>query len=633
MSYLHSVRLHFAGRFRADISTVNNHPSRYPLEDFRPEFQMPGSSRDNWQPQGTGSWRLMDCSVRRACRADGVIATDALADGAVGLAVAEASDRPSAKLVDLDPQGQVSSIWGLAIRLVDPASGAVLLSSEFETTPFFDLYFNRLQHLGPGDFHASSYFQSTLHDIAWGDISASPALQSLAQRTEAGRLSIKFVTESYKMSGPERGYGRLVGTIGPYFEGEPHRFVVGRHLKPVEGTGMAHVVCKLDEPRRKLFVDLGNALPIASVDGDFANVGTLRMVLASADGERDLGAIDYLDAGYESTAGVFEFPVGRALTDEELLALSESPLRLKLQPDAASVAHDAASESVDGIYIRPDQLVFRLNPGEVANIALLASRFGQPMANAEIDVTMPLSDALMPPPLPDCPASVTTNADGRAVLTLTARDPGSARQSIDGLLYEVMYQVRHAAENPFEFDDSNVVSILVFTGGSVPAVVTWNHVQPMLQQYANLYPRPHGRDPYAPLPQRPPVHPVVDLSDYVSVAAFHRHLKRALSLPIEHPNHMPVTRDLSGVKRATLLKWLDDLDTDGKPRRGPVIVADPVTVPHLRAAASAPIEPEIAALGGKTVAAILAGFPNPPIRRGAPPFAAAIARLKAKGNS
>ena len=632
MSYLHSVRLHFAGRFRADVSTVNNDPSHYDLGQFRPEFHVPGSSPDNWQPQGTGAWRLVNCSVRRACCADGQIATDRLADPAVGLVVADASDRPSAKLVDLDPQQQVSAVWGLGVRLVDPASGATLLTSEFETTPFFGLYFTRLQDQGPGDFAGSAYFQSILHDVAWGDISRSPTLRSLADLTEAGRLSIKFVTESYRMSGADRGYGRLVGTIGPYFEGEPRRFVIGRHLKPIEGSAMAHVVCRVDEQRRKLFVDLGNALPIASADGEFAKIGALSLVLASPAGERDFGIIDYSNPGYESTAGIFELPADRALTDEELSALPTSPLHLKLQSPTASITRDAAVESVDGIYIRPDQFVFRLNPGEPVEIELLATRFGRRMAqatvDAEVNFMIPLNDPAQPPPLPQQPSSLTTDTNGRAVLTLIAPDPGNARPWIDGFVYAAVYNVRDAADHPFDFDDSNVVSILIFTGGSVPTEVTWNDVQSMLQQYANLYRRPHGHDPYLPLAQRPPLHPVVDLGDYNSVASFHRHLKRALNLPPEHPNHMPVTRDLSGVKRAILMKWLESLDADGRPKRGLVRIA--AIAPTQPVPAGPLIEPEIAALGGKTVAAIIAGFPNPPIRRAAPPFAASIERLKAK---
>ena len=64
MSYLHPIRLHFAGRFRADVSTVNNNRQHFNNDSFTPDFQKPfsgASDRSNWQPAGTGAWRLLDC--------------------------------------------------------------------------------------------------------------------------------------------------------------------------------------------------------------------------------------------------------------------------------------------------------------------------------------------------------------------------------------------------------------------------------------------------------------------------------------------------------------------------------------------------------------------------------------------
>jgi hypothetical protein len=54
VSYLHPVRLHFAGRFRADVSTVNNDPQHFDNQNFTPNFQLPGNANCSWQPAGTG---------------------------------------------------------------------------------------------------------------------------------------------------------------------------------------------------------------------------------------------------------------------------------------------------------------------------------------------------------------------------------------------------------------------------------------------------------------------------------------------------------------------------------------------------------------------------------------------------
>ena len=42
----------------------------------------------------------------------------------------------------------------------------------------------------------------------------------------------------------------------------------------------------------------------------------------------------------------------------------------------------AVSEAPDGRYVRADQFVFRLNPGDRAKVRLFATRFGQPYPEA-----------------------------------------------------------------------------------------------------------------------------------------------------------------------------------------------------------------------------------------------------------
>lgn len=61
---------------------------------------------------------------------------------------------------------------------------------------------------------------------------------------------------------------------------------------------------------------------------------------------------------------------------------------------------------------------------------------------------------------------------------------------------------------------------------------------------------------------------LVDLGDYDSVVRHIDILNLAFSLPIADPNYMPVTRDLSAGRRATLLKWLNTPGPDGLPLKG-----------------------------------------------------------------
>ena len=138
MSYLDRVRLHFAGEFRADVSTVNNDATHYDSANFSEDFQKPPNG--SWQPAGTGAWRLVNCRVTRACYDDGTSANDPATDPVISMKVTEGDGRVSAKLVDLDPMQQlVSTIYGLQVRIVS-LDGTTLLTGEFQAAPFYDIF-------------------------------------------------------------------------------------------------------------------------------------------------------------------------------------------------------------------------------------------------------------------------------------------------------------------------------------------------------------------------------------------------------------------------------------------------------------------------------------------------------------
>ena len=565
MSYLHLVRLHFSGSFRADVSTVNNVTDQFNNATFKEQFQLPMSGAQdgsNWEPAGTGAWRLVDCHVTRACRDDGSSAVTAADDPAVGLSVREFGDRSSAKIVDLDPDQQgVSMIFGLTVRLVDD-QGLVMMQGDFEPAAFFDLQFNR--SADGGDMGACAYFQSILQNVEWGDVSASDCLKQMKQKSKPGMLSIRFMTDGYQMSGQKRGYGRIAGTIGPYLDKEPHTFVQGRHLAPVAAAPFAPVDCSVDTDNRKVFVDIGNSFPLDAT-GDFSDQGAVTLVAGSGATAVVVGSLNYKDKGsYAATAGVYELPTGRKLTDAELTAIAQQPLHLMAQPQNAA-NQIIASEGDDGIYVRAEQFVFRIDPGASKSTDLIVTKFGVPMAGAT-----PLAQAQpfsLPgtSPLPVLTTDPKTNVDGRANLTITAVDAKNPRGFIDGQVYAITFSVQESAVQPSSFDGSNIISLLMYNAVVAPSQPGWPNVKPIFEQYAHLYPRPHGPNPYAPFAGRPPSHPIVNLSDQDSVTGFAKHIIWALKLPIGHPSHMPVTRDLSDAKRALLLKWLGQVVDAAKP--------------------------------------------------------------------
>lgn len=116
----------------------------------------------------------------------------------------------------------------------------------------------------------------------------------------------------------------------------------------------------------------------------------------------------------------------------------------------------------------------------------------------------------------------------------------------------------------------------------VEPIAWWPTLQPVFQQYANLY---------------PVMDLFLDLSDYESVSANRQLLRLAFGLEESNPNSMPVTRDLSRSKRAAIARWLDALGSDGKPLLGE-------RPPPAPPAAPTPATPALSAPeGGKAAAA------------------------------
>ena len=140
VSYLHSVRLHFAGTFEASPSTVNNDVTHYDNARFRPEYQLPQDDQNPngwWNPEGDHRFTLR-CNVTGAHYADGSTAAGST-DSVLTLTVKN-SGRFLGKIVDLDPQQQlVSMIWGLQVSLTTPV-GAALLRGHFAPAAFTDIW-------------------------------------------------------------------------------------------------------------------------------------------------------------------------------------------------------------------------------------------------------------------------------------------------------------------------------------------------------------------------------------------------------------------------------------------------------------------------------------------------------------
>ncbi len=628
MSYLNPPRLHFCGSFQAAISTVNNDPLHFNNATFEPSYQevqagnYPSQLNGWFNPRGNGDWRLIGCTVTSAFMADGSPAPNG--DPVLAAIVADSDRAAPAKLVDLDPEQQlVSMIWGLEIRIATSA-GETLVRGQFEPAAFMDIW-DRSRGSGvAGDSNAGAMYQSVLTSLLWSDIE-SPFLRQLHDAAIDGMLSIKFNVDGVDLdpNSPAFLQGRIVGTIGSAAPGEPRHFVRGRQFMATFGAGGKLFVpagnvnfCAgiLDRRTDRVYVDLGNALPTVEPGGQLANLGDLSLYQIPPDPHEPPFLVGSLPAAsytqptwYPGTAGIAVFPPDRGLAADELARLDNSPFALAVTPPGGSPAL-AIEESPAGVFVRADQFVFRLNPDEEATARLYATRFGHPYPGAAV-ITVPVPGQLQPSsPIGPAPATATpadairydtrvvTDEDGVARLRIRARDPGQPRGYIDGQVYAIypaLEETLISPAHPYPYNQWNFISLLVWSRFEPDDPPTWfGSIQPVFQQYANLY----------PVMQR-----FLNLGNYESVCAHVPLLALAFGLNPADPNSMPVTRDLSAAKRAAILRWLTDTAEDGRPRKGD---AERAVAATTRPAGESPGPPVPGAhrmtppdLGGKTSAA------------------------------
>ncbi|MBR0776851.1 hypothetical protein JQ625_18605 [Bradyrhizobium diazoefficiens] len=584
MSYLNALRLHFAGQFQANVSTVNNDPAHFHNRTFKSSYQdMQGTQPNGWfNPQGDAAFRLLGCKVTSASMPSGPVASG---DAVLQCLVMDSDSRAPAKLVDLDSEQQlVSEIWGLQVRITDN-QGQTLLSGDFEPMAFIDIWF-RAQSAPPGsDTPAGAMWQSVLRSLKWGDIGHSQFLKALKKEADAsGTLSIKFNLDGINMdfTSPDFMCGRIVGTIGPASIGEPAHLVIGRQFMAANTpgnqsffqpqNGLNFCVARIDPTAKCVFLDLGNALPTDTPGSGVANLGDLVLSAAGPTGAAvPLGTIPASGAGgytagnwYETTAGIVVLP----LSDSQLQATSAHPLTI------SGNAQTRISEWKSGAFVRADTYVYRMSPGETASIAVYAMQWGKALANATVSFQLDPSQLQPtqvgpgqpyvengPPvatpkdilkvghdPISSKHPTVVTDAHGKAILKVTAGDPKKARWfgadfGIDGQVYGLRPAFAEASLNSGPVNDGNFVSFLVWSGFSAGTPVTWHDLAPVFQQYANLY---------------PVMNRFLDLGNYDSVVENAGFLSLAFGLNLEDPNAMPVTRDLSPAKRKAILSWLAD---------------------------------------------------------------------------
>ena len=590
MSYLHAPRLIFTGDFLSDVSTVNNDTAHYNNATFKPNFQEPGQGATNgwWNPEGGAVFDFRNCSVQQIFLPDGTTQTAPADDIIIGQAVVGAEGRPTGKMVDLDPDAQMySALWCVQLRICT-AKGDLLFKGDITTTSFRDIQMRQLDGGKSNGQPLGASWTSVITNIEWGKAAEQSAfLKTLRATTQNNTLAINMNPFGYYYNHNDGRFslGRIIGSIGPYFEAEPLTFAAARRLYGINYTASARGTYfstsnfLVESDSRRVSVDFGASFPVADSVGTINYKQDLRLAVSkvpqtgvasrhtptfyiSPDDFIEIGPLDYQsDPNWlNQTGGIVSM---NNLPDATISALSNNQLIL-VTPSTSQPGQYAiiAREAIDGLVARADNFIQRLDYGQSVDVDFYAYQWGKLLPNTGISATLD-------PPTPDTPVGpqnpiselygnnfpvdglsfngqISTSPQGKAQLPLTGNAIYSPRVYIDGQIYFITYQTANV--DP-AFGPEQIVLHLRDYFEEIASPV-WDDISEMMIQYSNLYPI---MSKY-----------VVNLADPLALAEKKNILIFAFSRGMNDTMHMPVTRDLSDTKRNTILNWLNNPQTAPK---------------------------------------------------------------------
>ncbi|MBP4138564.1 hypothetical protein [Flavobacterium geliluteum] len=587
MSYLNVPRLTFSGDFISDVSTVNNDPQHYNNSSFEPSFQQFGKGSQNgwWNPEGGATFGFQNCFVKRITGEDGTSTSDPLLDGIIGQVVCGAEGRNSGKMVDLDPQQQmVSQLWGVTFRILT-AKNELLLEGKIEPTGFRDLQMRQQSGGRVNGQPLGGSWTSVLEDVVWGDLAVnSPFLLALKNKTQGNKLSINLNGFGYYYSHAEDGrfsLGRVLGSLGPWFFNEPQLFAPTRRLYGILSNGGSIFFGTsnflFDKNNARLSIDMGSSFPVSNSIGNVSLTTNLYLavskkainapsspnsvIVASTDIVL-IGKIEYQNGTdwLNKTSAILDF---NNLTAEAVAALENNQLLLLGGSSQANQYVVIAREAINGLVVRADNFVQRLDTNQTNEVRFYAYQFGKPLQNASLDITLEPATPVSPknentPPICDIPgnnypaaglsfdANISTDENGLAILKLTGNRIDSPRDYMDGQIYTLDYQLSGVTPDPASGSmmPDAFIAIHLRDYFEIPEKPVWSDIKDIMVQFAHLYPIMSKF--------------FIDFSDPNAMIAKKEILTFAFDRDIKDPIYMPVTRDLSENKRLTILKWLEN---------------------------------------------------------------------------
>ena len=219
-------RIHFAGRYHADVNTVNNY-----IENFDPSHPkqnlIPG-----WNPSGGNEWSLTDCYVTSVVYQNGSSTNNTEHEPTIGASVVTNHGSVHGKLVSLDVEAQNKcALYGvtIGIRLLEHFAFVAewIPGSVLHQNAWHQVLCNHISNTQ----YDGARSVSKLTNISWrNNINNSEIISQLKRASnQSGYLTISVSLYSFSRTPTKQNYsyGYIVGTIGvtrpddaAFFEGE-----------------------------------------------------------------------------------------------------------------------------------------------------------------------------------------------------------------------------------------------------------------------------------------------------------------------------------------------------------------------------------------------------------------------------
>ncbi len=620
MSYMDLPRFHFLGVFYTDPSTVNNDPSHYDPSTTRPS---------PWQdPNGTHSFRFTKVEVTSGLDQSGQLVSTG--DPLIGAAVYSADQSPSnppppARIVDLDVYQQgTSTIYGFQLKL---NIGGTILSGSMDTCSLNSLRFTRVlptrgwqgwdgygsSSFG-GDTYAVGFFQSVLRVSPASWPASSNLMNQLKAKTTTDAsgnilLSIRLVLDNYQNVPWHDDFrtGRVLGTIGPVVSAnEPvqapgNRWLSARSIDTATAPwyfpffyDAPFKIAQRDGGVQTIVIDMANALAVESPGGPPVDLGDLKVRIGN--GQTGLiGPFQANESLYSNLGGIIEMP----LTADQYNG-RQQPVSILTSIDNVG-GPQLWNEDPSGLYFAAETRSIQMTsePGSSqlqAQSRVYVTQWGDPLPNYQlgveaVSVVNGINGATVPwsagyqgnTPQADGALTATvspTDANGWATVTLSVnRDPGSRTEQLDSQLYfVVVYDPKKGAPNLMKVGapQEQQISVVVWASYPVNENPEWEEIRKMMAPYDKLYPAmssqielsdPHAFQIFATNPPWNKAYPTrkpVTLPNGSVIAR--GAIPQFVTLDINDPLYMPISRDLSPNKVLTLLYFAYKLQQDFPPQ-------------------------------------------------------------------